>query len=568
MAELRLTLQGSAALRPEQQLHALLALSPSELDDCIDTFSRWSYSFNPPSASANSLLFSCPSYSIPSCSIQHSLESCMPQNSLFSSLPSLSSESLGFEQAASLWIWCPCSCQSSLSSSALPCPMGDRCNDKNSGDGTWLYLAGEEALGPPCITGDYYGQISIISLCPTRDPNCSTPSSSAPVSSIGVCDNVLADWPPAAWQFDKTVCGDPADRYIPDIIISEKTAGDAGAWSWCPCLPDYSGYPYSGSSSLSCPYAGDTCDSGDGYWAFRGGNANAPVPCVVGRFYGETIFTGSCCSLSSISSSSLSSLSSLSSFSSLSSSAPSISSVSLSWSVCEDTGFDAPSCSMPPPEQCSLPSQPSFGPVSPMPSSSGAMEPLLDLLETDCEQWIWCPCNCASYGLPVVHGDCPQTVTCQDATTGWWVPFSSSNTSPPPCTVGRFFGEVVWVCTCEICSISSLSSSLSSSSFSSSSIGGALLLLAVTELAGPVVPAVLGTYSVNGEALGQPRYLQDGGSYWIVYDGIQYGIRETSDPNDPPLFRSPGGIDPAGVYIVNIGYPGPPPTGTLNVAFI
>jgi len=506
----RLTPRGAATLYQNTPWPYLLGSLGSLGAGCLDEFSRWSRSLSQESSeSVSESLDSCPSFSVPGCSLTYVSESCPGPGSLFSASGSLSvsgsSLPLVIEQAASAWVWCPCSCMSSPSSASLSCPMSDVCTDKTAGEGGWFFLAGDQSLGPPCITGDYYGQVSIIAWCPTRQPSCSipshslisSPSSSSPSSSLSspslssaslpsrswsVCEDTgslapecappspelcdLPTWPPPEWQFDRAHCEPEADRCIPQIIVSKETAGDSAVWTWCPCIADYDDYPQS-SSSL-CPWSGTSCDSGSGYWVFRGGNANIPQPCVDGRFYGETIITGECCSLSSSSlSSSLSSLSSLSSISSLSS--PSLSSESpssRSWSVCEDTGSLAPECELPSSEPCNLPSWPALGfgqPPCSVSSSSGALESIFDELLVNCQAWIWCPCDCGDYSAPAVAGECPQTLACVgDQTEGWWVPFDGTAAGMPPCRPGRFFNEVAYVCECALCSPSS---SLSSSSW-------------------------------------------------------------------------------------------------------
>jgi len=376
----------------------------------------------------------CSLPSVSSCSLSYYPSACPPS---LSSLPSVSSlSSISPVDIAAAWRWCPCEClSSSLPSLSRGCPATDVCDTLFTGEGTWEFLAGRADLGPPCVVGQYYGQVSFIMLCPTYG-EC-VPSSSASIPGGGSCDDVLVQWPPANWRLDWMGCDKPPRPRIPErVVASVDVPYGLGLWTWCPCKGSYNGYPDDGSP-VSCPFPGSSCDTGDGHWVFRGGDDTAPIPCDAGQFYGETVATKQCCpqSLSS-SSSSLSSRSSIPS--------------SLSCDIPDLPNFDTWFAGLAELVE-------GFEDID-----SGCVPATISDLIAECNGWVWCPCDCVDYELPTIAGDCPQTVTCQSSTDGHWVPLS--DTGPTPCVTGRFFGEVQWLCPCPVCSSSSVSSGSSGSS--------------------------------------------------------------------------------------------------------
>lgn len=182
-----------------------------------------------------------------------------------------------------------------------------------------------------------------------------------------------------------------------------------------------------------CPWPG-TCAgaTGTGEWIFRGGCEDLGPPPVVGRYYGETIFVGYCCEESS-------------SFSS--------SSYDISLS------YKSGSCS-------DMPEFPLYWWDVDMPLGKIGHIQLEDMYrrmydpENDgvcgvrslCTGWIWCECGWRHRDCEHIYEqitDCPWTPSePPQPEQGQWIFYEGTGEHGPPCTVGRFFGEIVYFCEC------------------------------------------------------------------------------------------------------------------------
>lgn len=158
------------------------------------------------------------------------------------------SQSFG-DSVCSVWVWCPCTpfvdwsyCSRSESES---CPQDDVCEDKCRGDGSWYNLCGDSCLGPPCHTGRFYGEVSIVCQCPTSDiggvgeediVNCRPQTQTASFSCDQTVPTAPHPWAPDLCSFD------PGDQ-VPKIIFppQEYEDGAFGMWTWCPCPDDDTG---------------------------------------------------------------------------------------------------------------------------------------------------------------------------------------------------------------------------------------------------------------------------------------------------------------------------------------
>lgn len=77
-----------------------------------------------------------------------------------------------------LWIWCPCDDDHELPPTDSNCPKTDTCTDA---PGHWALLTGTCSSDPPCIVGEYYGQVEVKCSCTA----VSSSSSSSSWSSDG-----------------------------------------------------------------------------------------------------------------------------------------------------------------------------------------------------------------------------------------------------------------------------------------------------------------------------------------------------------------------------------------------
>ena len=412
------------------------------------------------------------------------------------------------ESECSIWVWCPCSpyepwdyCSRSNSS----CPMEDICTGDCAGDGGWYIRCGDPCLGPPCFSGRFYGEVSIICRCPS-DINPGSEGdvewSLTPDPALMYCPDDFPAGQPHPWAIPYGRYS--AGEYVPHIIFPEEECGEGGrgVWTWCPCGDDAGSYPSTEDCEPECPDDGNCADNatGDGHWVYRGGCEELGPPPVLGRFYGETIMTGFCCEV-----------------------AVSFSESSLSASLLESLS----SCSMPQFPvfwwDLVLQENPPWNQVVDRPDDECSVS-------GDCSAWLWCQCTeDMSSSCEVEWGTsaCPYDPEDVDANNGAWLPYGGSDHHGPPCIIGRFYGEVVWYCQCPQDSSSSGSSesepsesessgsSESESSLSSSSCGckdGGYEVVCP----GICNEAVAGIYNIAGYYGGMPYYEQCGGP-WVLY---------------------------------------------------
>jgi hypothetical protein len=413
-----------------------------------------------------------------------------------------------FTGDCAVWRWCPCDgesmgyCSRESVGGSYPCPMSEIVNFSCSGgDAGWELVCGDKDLGPPCMEGQYFGQVKIICRCP--EVNYSSDSSSSLSLSLSY----------GYWYSAGPICGSlPGPAAFGDIKLRNINLGEAipalmfggeygpgalSAWTWCCCEDSECSYP---SLSSSCPFDAPGCGafSGPGQWVHRGGPVNLGPPPVVGTFYGETVFIGYCCPESSDSSSMASSV----------------------WNamLLSYTAF------------CSLPQFPLYDvPVvtNAMQDTHGGTGFVQDnnivnasacSIDDTCSGWVWCPCECSSVDMDYEKYDpteCPWTPESPATGPGGWQLFSGEDHHGPPPIVGRFFGEIEYFCPCL-----PASSESSSSSSEWCVMGGAIV-------GGAIAPAeAKGNYAPVGWNDHQPYYRHVDNTDWYLwfYDDSNQGV--------------------------------------------
>jgi len=402
------------------------------------------------------------------------------------------------DTVCSVWRWCPCDpCDMSYCSrDSSYCPMDDiitgLCTDEPAG---WQHVCGDIDLGPPCITGDFYGEAVMICECPSTALTVEAQSSSLiPGDCVIKYPKQCDDLPSGVFPFNLCRLDYIARDYVPQVMIDDELGlGAKTLWTWCPCDNGEADY---GADSIGTCGEDLVCTgivNGPGEWVWRGGPLSLGPPPLVGRFYGETITIGYCCQ-------------EISSYVSLG-------------PVDITPGYH---------EICeSLPAAPVYD-WEIRATVSVDEEPVGGIVTCGpCSSWVWCPCENDEGSCGVIYldpaGDCPPEYDPPAAppalsvSYGSWKLFEGSSHHGAPPSVGRFFGEVVFYCTCSTdCSSSSLSSL--SSSLSSES----LLSSVPCDDAAPycIYNAGTGTFKLTGEyhcishLHGQPYYTN---GYWILW---------------------------------------------------
>jgi len=418
-----------------------------------------------------------------------------------------------------VWRWCPCDGDTDwmhCSMQASVCEAAENNGPECGGDGTWEFVCGDESIGPPCITGRFYGEGVVICRCPT-DPEQSSTSLYEPEISVGEWSCSGAPPGPFPWFVDWGPYS--PGGYVPDILFADDPPGPGakGAWTWCPC----SGEVQMSNSIGDCPFPGN-CDSdsaGPGEWLFRGGSSDLGPPPIVGRFYGETVFIGFCCQ--------------------------------------DETSTEMSSYVPETSDSCSMPEFPFFWwdmdleliPEGWNDDGAGCG------LDGICGGWIWCPCNEAADPCAITYPSnptCPFPGTSTQIDPGEWLPYEGGEDPGPPPIKGRFYGELVYYCACEVQESVSVSSSSSFAADCACELSG-------LEVTGNMSPNVTGIYNVGGWYNGQLYYTScDVPGYYIVFDDDPFSpswwLQDTppGTPYDTYAWQ---------MYVVAIG---DPPTGSYS----
>lgn len=185
------------------------------------------------------------------------------------------------------------------------CPDAGVCTEE--GDGRWIWRGGPSSLGPPPVTGRFYGETLFVGFC------CNQESSSSQSISYTSEESSLCDLP-AFDVFDWDLVDKTQSQW-------DSNAGNAGltdgseclsltsstGWVWCPCESNMDPCPVSYDETYDedtdCPYSPTTPTSIDGEWVPISMDSGLGTPCRAGRFYGEVVFLNECDIPSSLSSS-------------------------------------------------------------------------------------------------------------------------------------------------------------------------------------------------------------------------------------------------------------------------
>lgn len=360
------------------------------------------------------------------------------------------------------WVWCKCTTPDIYDDCSRSAGSYDssHCTADCQGDG-WFLLCGD-ATYIPGRNGDFAGDVAVVCTCPTLS------GSSSAELWYNPDEEFCSSAPLGPFPFDFTDKFTYVAPAVTAAIFNADCSDNMSSWTWCECNASTTllslASSLSSSSSMSlCPFTSSSQSMSEGGWVLRSGCADIGPPPVPGRYPGETVFMGDCCLVSNSSS-------------------------SYSHNPCNDA-----------------PAFPVFDYTFDEEDSGGTAFPACT---DDCEMWMWCPAT-ADYwtNCPEQYGNgCGGASNSLGDVSGHWVRPDNPRTfdtplTQPPCTVGRFFGEIVWKCSCATnCS------------------PGALIV------GGGLTPSEAeGVYNLQGWFEGMPYY-QGTGNWYIYYrDGSPNG---------------------------------------------